>query len=256
MKYKYIGLITVRITSSRLPQKALIDIGGKKLIEHVIDRAKQSLGSVLKNVVVCTSTEPEDDILETIAKENGVDCFRGSLKDKIERWRDATAKFEGDYMVAIDGDDPFCDPELISLAVKQIEEKEIDIVTADNADYVCGGFTHAISLDTLNKICEMKASNDTEMTKPYLIESGKFNVGLLEVPAIFRNKNVRLTLDYPEDLEFFRKVFEEMKIVKNIIPLREILNFLDSRPDIVQINFGRQGDFVANQKRFEKLELK
>ena len=257
MKHKYVGLITVRTLSSRLPQKALIPIGKRKLIEHVIDRAKVSLESGnLAHVVVCTSTEPEDDILEKIALENGVDCFRGSLRDKIKRWRDAAEKFGADYIITIDGDDTFCDPELIVTAIKQLEEKSLDVITADTPDYVCGGFTHGISTKTLQKICEMKGTDDTEMTKPYLIESGLFKVGMLDVPPIFKDKNIRLTLDYPEDLEFFRRVFDEMPIDKNTIPLRKILEFLKSRPDLVAINFFRQGDFVKNQKTTEKLVLK
>ncbi len=256
MKKTFIGLITVRTSSSRLPQKALTMIGERKLIEHVIDRAKLSLAHGLKNIVLCTSTEPEDDVLETIAKENGIDVFRGSLKDKIERWKGAAEKFNADYVITIDGDDPFCDPELIKLAIEQIEEKGVDVITADNTDYVCGGFTHGISTKTLQAICEMKASNDTEMTKPYLIESGKFKVEMLEVPEVFKGKKVRLTLDYPEDLEFFRTVFDRMNMKRNTVPLREILDFLDKNPEIVEINYWRQGDFVANQKKSEKLELK
>jgi len=256
MKHKYIGLITVRTTSSRLPQKALIQIGNRRLVENVIDRAKLSLKNGLSNVVVCTSTDPSDDILEKIAKEEGVDCFRGSLRDKIERWLGAAEKFGADYIITIDGDDPFCDPELIKAAIDQLEEKNLDVITADNADYVCGGFTHGISTKTLRKICEMKGTDDTEMTKPYLLESGMFQTGLLEVDPIFRNSEVRLTLDYPEDLEFFRTVFEKMKMDKDIVPLRKILKFLGEHPEIVAINSFRMIDFRNNQKKSEKLELK
>ena len=226
MKHKYVGLITVRTSSSRLPQKTLIQIGNKRLIDHVIDRAKLSLKNGLSNVVVCTSTDTSDDILEKIAKEHGVDCFRGSLKDKIERWLGAAEKFGADYIITIDGDDPFCEPELIKSAIEQLEKKNLDVITADNADYVCGGFTHGISTKTLRKICEMKGTDDTEMTKPYLLESGMFKVGLLDVDPIFKNKHVRLTLDYPEDLEFFRTVFDKMDMKENTVPLRKILKFL------------------------------
>ncbi|MES2059975.1 MAG: hypothetical protein V4438_03015 [Patescibacteria group bacterium] len=255
-KHKYIGLITVRTSSSRLPQKALQSIGSRSLIEHVIDRAKLSLEKGLSNIVLCTSTEPADDVLEQIAKENNIDCFRGSNLDKIDRWRGAAEKFGADYAITIDGDDPFCDPELVELAINQIEESSPDVITADNSAYVCGGFTHGISTKTLQAICEMKASEDTEMTKPYLIESGKFSVAMLYVPEIFKGHKARLTLDYPEDLEFFRAVFQEMKMEKNIAPLRDILEFLNSHPEIMDINLFRQGDFVANQKKAEKLELK
>lgn len=256
MKNKYIGVITVRLSSSRLPQKALLPLAGKRVIDHVIERAKVSLNGGLSHIVVCTSIEPEDDSLEKIAQEHGVDCFRGSLSDKIDRWRGATEKFNADYIVTIDGDDLFCDPELITAAIAQIEKSSADVVTADTPEYACGAFTHAISTTAIKKICEVKDTTDTEMTKPYLIESGLFKVELLETDSVFKDPKVRLTLDYPEDYEFFKKVFEEMKMTSNTVPLRDILGFLNTRPDVVAINFSRQQDFAQNQKRLEKLELK
>lgn len=256
MKNTYIGVITVRLSSSRLPQKALLPLAGKRVIDHVIERAKVSLAKGLSHVVVCTSTESGDDALEQIAKEHGVDCFRGSLSDKIDRWRGAAEKFNADYIITIDGDDLFCDPELIAAAISQVEKNGADVVTADTPDYACGAFTHAIATKAIQKICEVKDTTDTEMTKPYLIESGLFKVELLDVDPVFKNPGVRLTLDYPEDYEFFKKVFEGMGMVENTVPLRDILVFLESHPDVIAINFARQQDFAQNQKRLEKLELK
>jgi spore coat polysaccharide biosynthesis protein SpsF len=256
MTTRAIGLITVRLSSSRLPQKALLPIGNKPLIEHVIRRAKENLKLGLEKVVICTSTETEDDVFESIAQAQGVDCYRGSLQDKIARWQGAAHHFNADVVVAIDADDPFCDPELIGLALKQLEESGADIVTADREGYVCGGFTHAMKSSVLDEICDLKDTTETEMTKPYLIESGRFKVEPLVVPELFKDSSVRLTLDYPEDLEFFRKLFEEMNIEENTVPLREILQYLQDHPKLKEINFFRQGDFLANQKKSEKLELK
>lgn len=256
MRNKYIGVITVRLSSSRLPQKALLPLAGKRVIDHVIIRAKEGLDKGLSHIVVCTSTESEDDVFKQIAREHGVDCFRGSLSDKIDRWRGAAEQFGADYIITIDGDDLFCDPELIATAIAQVEKNSADIVTADTPEYACGAFTHAISIKAIRKICEMKDTTDTEMTKPYLIKSGLFKVELLKTDSIFKNPKVRLTLDYLEDYEFFKRVFKELKMESNIIPLRDILRFLNTRPDIVAINFSCQQDFTRNQKRLEKLELK
>ena len=107
MKNTYIGVITVRLSSFRLPQKALLPLMGKRVIDHVIERAKISISKGLSRVVVCTSTEPNDDMFEQIAREHGVDCFRGSLSDKIDRWRGAAEKFGADYIITIDGDATF-----------------------------------------------------------------------------------------------------------------------------------------------------
>lgn len=254
---KYIGVISVRLMSSRLPQKALLPIGGRRVIEHVIDRAKVSLQSgLLHNIVVCTSTNPEDDILEIIARNEGVDYFRGSLEDKLDRWLKAAEYFGADGVVTLDGDDLFCDPELIALAVAQLEEHNLDVVTGDVGDFISGAFTHIIKTAVLRTICDTKGSVDTEMTKPYLLESNLFQVAELAVEPLFHNPEIRLTLDYPDDYLFFKRVFEQLPIDVNIKPLRKILEFLDKNPDIRKINIDRQAEFRQNQKNKESLILK
>lgn len=251
---KIFGFITARVASSRLPKKMLLPIKGRKVIEHIIDRAKTAKG--LDGIVLCTSVNPEDNPLVEIAKAENIPFFRGSLEDKIDRWHEAAKAFGADYIITIDADDLFFGPEMIEFAIKQIKENPADVITADHPDYVCGGFTHIISRKTLQKICETKDTIETEMTKPYITDTSKFKVDFLQVPEIFKIQGVRMTLDYPEDLEFFKKVFEEMKMEKNIKPLKEILEFLEKYPEIRGINIKKQGDFVANQKKLEKLKLK
>src|SRR3989344_4731410 len=120
------GFITARVNSSRLPEKCLLSIRGRRVIEHVIDRAKLIKG--LEQVVICTSVEPEDDILETIARGNNILCFRGSLKDKLQRYYDAAAKFGADYVVLLDADDLFCDPGINELAIRQMITEPCDFL--------------------------------------------------------------------------------------------------------------------------------
>ena len=105
MRKKSAIFITVRTTSSRLPQKALLKIRNQRVIEHVIDRAKLCKNANL--VVLCTTTNKEDDVLVDIAKRKKIKSFRGSEKDKLVRWRDAAREFKIDYFATFDGDDFF-----------------------------------------------------------------------------------------------------------------------------------------------------
>src|SRR3989344_6242640 len=124
-KPKFGLFLTVRTNSSRLPNKTLLKFRGKRSIEHVIDRVKKVKG--VDEIIMCTTTEPSDDILEQIAKKNKIKVFRGSLEDKVSRWLGAADKFNLDYFVTVDAaDDVFCDPELIDLAIKQMKQKAVD----------------------------------------------------------------------------------------------------------------------------------
>ena len=84
-----IGFITVRTSSTRLPNKCLLPLGDETVISHVVKRAI-SYGI---EPIICTSTDKSDDILEEISKELGVKCFRGSLVNKLKRWLDCAEHF-------------------------------------------------------------------------------------------------------------------------------------------------------------------
>lgn len=253
-KPKFGCFITARTSSTRLPQKMLLPIRGKKVIEHDIDRAKLAKG--IDVVVLCTSDRPEDDILEKIAKKQDINYFRGPLKDIIARWLGAATKFNLDYFVEFDGDDLFCDPGLLGLAVTQMLKKPCDMIRP-SADLVCGAAGYCISVSALKKIYDIKNTKNVDFWPVYFTDTGLFKVRDLKVEdPIFKNQNIRLTLDYPEDLDFFKKVFDELEINTNHVPLRRILKFLNQKPEIAKINFFRQQEFADNQKRKAKLVLK
>ncbi len=239
--------LTVRTGSSRLPQKTLLTIRGKRLIEHVIDRMK--LLKEVDEIILCTSTEPSDDTLEQVAREQGINVFRGSLHDKIARWLSAADKFNVDYFVTVDAaDDIFCDPELIDLAVRQMKQNPCDYLKIPD-DLVCGGAAPCISAVALKRALEIKDTNQVEDYTTYFTETGLFNVRDIVADPIFHNKNVRLTMDYKEDYDFFVRIFDELSMDTNNVPLRKILEFLNKNPGLVEINFFRHQDYLQNRKR-------
>ncbi|HEY4512251.1 MAG TPA: hypothetical protein VJH63_01165 [Candidatus Paceibacterota bacterium] len=251
---KILGFITARVDSSRLPGKMLLPIRGKSVIKHDIDRAKLIRG--LDGIVLCTSTRKEDNILERIATENGIDCFRGSFEDKLDRWSKAAEKFGADYIITLDGDDLFFGPELIELEIKQIKDENPDFLNIPRG-LVCGGSEFGIKVSALKKVCEIKDSKDTEMMWVYFTDTDLFEVVDFKVEdPIYWNDKVRLTLDYPEDLEFFKRVFDEFNTDANIILLRDIMKLLQEKPEIAKINFWRQQQFLDNQEKKIHLKIK
>ncbi len=246
--------ITVRTGSTRLPNKWDLKIRGRRTIEHIIDRTKLVRGA--ERIVLCTSTDPSDDILERIAKENGIDCFRGSLEDKLVRWQGAAKKFNVDYIITVDGDDPFFGVELLEESIAQMKAKPCDFLAVPEG-IACGGAEFCFSVEALNKVCDMKDTSDTEMMWVYFTKTGKFNVRDQDIPdRRYYSNTVRMTLDYIEDFNFFARVFDEFNTDTNTIPLLDIMALLEKKPEIAAINYFRQQEFLDNQKRKTKIVLK
>ena len=230
-------------------------IRGKAVIEHLIDRV-----GLVKNtglIVLCTSTEPEDDILETIARKHGMKFFRGSLKDVIARWVGAADEYKVDYFVEVDGDDVFTNPELIDSAIAQMRQQPCDLLKWPS-NLIAGFFSACLSVGALRRILKLKDTNDTGYWDFYFTENNLFDVRelLVENQAFF-NPNIRLTLDYQEDLDLFRKIFDEFNTDINNVPSKHIVDLLNKRPELAQINLFRQQQYLNNrEKNRSKLVLK
>jgi spore coat polysaccharide biosynthesis protein SpsF len=246
-------LITVRSGSTRLPGKALIPIyRDVPILEHIINRAKRS--KLADKIIVCTTLLEEDDKISKIAEKCRVHVFRGSVEDKLDRWKNAVDKYQIEYFATMDGDDPLCVPELIDKSLKQIISEDVDFI--ESAEVITGLFTYAIKSSALKKVCELKDSSKTEMMWTYFKDTGLFKMQQLkDIPVKLKRNDIRLTLDYPEDLELFKIIFTKISGEENI-DIERVIDLLNDNFEIRNINFHRQSDFLANQKANTILKLK
>jgi len=246
--------ITVRTGSTRLPNKCLLEINGKSNIEFLISRLKKSNKADL--IILCTTILPEDDVLCDIAKRNDIKFYRGSVKDKLSRWLGATKEFDVDFFVTADGDDLFCEPKLIDLAFKQYEESKVDFIEEKpGANVPTGAFTCGIKVEALEKVCEIKDTLDTEMISGYFKDSNLFKVEELKnIPKEYKIPDIRMTLDYEEDFEFFKNIIEYFG--NEEYDLLDILKYLDKNLEVIDINKHCQEKYLNNQKRITNVRIK
>ena len=244
--------ITVRTGSTRLPNKALIEIESIPTIVHLIRRMKKIKTD---HIILCTTTLKEDDILCNIAVDEKIDFFRGSVKDKLIRWKDAAEEFKIDFFVTADGDDLFCSEDLINLAFKQFFSNDSDFI--ESPEVICGAFSYGISFRALNKVCKIKKSVDTEMMWTYFKDTGLFDIeSLNNIPSEFIREDIRMTLDYHDDLVFFEKIFKHFYKKGNYnFDLYDIVEYLDKNKEIVAINSHLQEEWSNNQAMNTKLDL-
>ena len=231
MKVGY--LVTARLKSTRLPRKLLLEIKGKNVISHMIDRLK--LAKNIDEIIICTSTNDQDRPLGELAKENNVKCYFGSPDDVLVRLLGAADKFELDYILNITADCPFVDPFYADRIVEEYVESDADLIR--QFDLPHGVFSYGIKVDSLRKVVELKDSSDTEVWGRYFTDTGLFNVVDLDVNDKHHNRpGLRMTLDYPEDLEFFKAVFDVLYVENEVFSLTSILNLLDAHPEIIELN--------------------
>lgn len=226
-------LIIGRLKSTRLPKKLLLDIQGKSVIEHMIDRLK--LSRSVDSIILCSSTNPQDRPLKDIANNNNIEYFFGDPDDVLLRMFDAARQFNLDYILTITADCPFADPIYADKIVDKYLDTGADLIR--QFDLPHGAFSYGVSVNALEKVMEIKDSSDTEVWSRYFTDTGLFNVLDLDVEdKHHRRPGLRMTLDYPEDFDFFKKIFDSLYEKGKVFSLTDILTLLDNNPDIVKIN--------------------
>jgi len=240
------AIVIVRSSSSRLPNKALMTVKENyKAIDIVIQRAKKTN----LPVILATSIDPSDDVFEGVAKQNNIEIFRGSLLNKIKRWYDCFNKFKINNAILVDGDDLAFNYDVGKRALKKLKISDNELIQ-NPKDIVCGFFTYAINKDGLKKIFDIVNSDKTNTDVPTkFIEMAHLKTSYVDLEDHELNKEIRLTLDYQDDLDFFRKLYENVEITSNG---KDIIHFLDNNKKISQINFYRQKDYLENQKKFNE----
>ena len=113
-----------------------------------------------------------------------------------------------------------------------------------------GFFTYAISLDGISKLFKLvkNSDSDTDVITGYL-KLAQLKKGILKSKQSEKNKaNVRLTLDYEEDLEFYRQVYSK---ISYLAPGPEVVNAI-LKNHLEKINWHKNQDFLENQRRFNE----
>lgn len=235
---KIVCCVQVRMGSTRLPGKAMLSILGQPVIWHVINRLRYS--KLIDEIVISTSKNPLDDVIENFARSNGIHCYRGKENDLMDRLYQTARLFNADAIVRITADCPLIDPRVVDMVIQKFLENvgKIDYVSNTiKRTFPDGLDTEVISYEALQKAWqEVTDEFWREWVTMYFVENPqKFR--LMNVEYFQDLSKLRWTLDYIEDLEFIREVYRHLySDSKKIFYMEEILKLLEQHPEIAEIN--------------------
>ena len=235
------AFITVRTSSSRLPRKCLLPFGECNVIEHIIHRAIH----YQLDPIICTSIDPSDDILEEIARNEGVKVFRGSMLNKLKRWYDCCIYFDIDQFHTVDADDPFFDGDLMKKSMKLLEKGYDVVCPTESSSAGDASVGYSLTKNIIEKSLKfIEDEEDTEMMWYYLEKVKSLKKVVLPNPNNSPLK-VRLTLDYEEDYWLLESV---RKILGNLTTRQAIDELFLKNPDLHKINWFRNEEWKLGQK--------
>ncbi|MGA9115784.1 MAG: glycosyltransferase family protein [Bacteroidota bacterium] len=251
-------VVQARTGSSRLPGKVLLPVAGRPLLERMLERLQAVKTRI--DIVVATTTEPADDPVRYLCGELGVPCFSGHPLDLLDRHYRAALRTGAEAVAKIPSDCPLVDPAVVDRVLGYFLEhaSEYDYVSnLHPATYPDGNdveVMHTAALETAWR--EAERPLEREHTTPFFWEHPeRFRIGNVTWESgLDYSMTHRWTVDYPEDYEFIRRVYDELRTPgRPVFGMGDILDLLERKPGIAATNSMHAG---VNWYRHHLHELK
>ncbi len=226
--------------SSRLPGKVMFPLSHKPLILRMFERV--AFSNYAGKIVIAVTDHHEDNELFKLCKQNNIEVYRGNSLDLLDRHFQVAKLFDADAVVKIPSDCPLIDPEIIDKVILYYinNRNKYDFVSnLHPPSYPDGNDVEVMSFECLETAwLNAKKEFEREHTTPYIWENpDKFRIGnVVWETGLDYSMTHRFTIDYKEDYEFVKRVYDELYEKNNSFNLNDILNLLEQKPDIKKIN--------------------
>ncbi|MFC4313401.1 aminotransferase class III-fold pyridoxal phosphate-dependent enzyme [Steroidobacter flavus] len=203
---KTVAVVQARMGSTRFPDKVMRRIRGVPMIELLLARLK--LATRIDEIVIATSVDPRNQVLEDHVRQLGHEVYRGSEDDVLDRFYQAVKAHRPDLVVRITGDCPLVDPQLVDQVIEAAIESGCDYASnVEPATYPDGLDIEVFSFAALETAWrDAKQTVEREHVTPYIRKSERFRRHNVANEQDYSER--RWTVDEPEDFAVIRAVFD------------------------------------------------
>jgi len=232
---KVVAVLQARTGSTRLPKKAIKPLLGEPMLARMLERVKRS--KMLETIVVATTDKPDDDVLEQLARECNVHCFRGDEQDVLDRFYKAAKEIGADIVVRLTGDCPLHDPLVIDEVVEHFLATACDY-THTHSNYPEGLDTEIFPFAVLERAWkEAILHSEREHVTPYI----RNHPELFHIDEAWRkgeqdNSCMHWSVDTEQDFNFVTKIFEKLYPTNPSFNKDDVLMLLVQHPEFMEIN--------------------
>lgn len=221
-------ILQARLGSTRLPGKASMEIMGQPMLYYTVASLKQAPG--VDRVVLAIPDNPKDDELVVWAEEWGIDCFRGSEPNVLERFFWAGLVYRDEYYFRATGDNPVLDCENPGRLLQLLKETGCDY--AAEKGMPLGSAVEAFTFDALDRCYSLaKSEEDREHVTLFMKRKENrdtFDVRFPDAPEEYRYPGLRLTVDFQEDFDRAAEIIGNL-YGDGIPPFGKIIEFAHER---------------------------
>lgn len=248
------AIIQARTSSTRLHGKVLKELpyhSGVTVLHQVIRRLKKS--NKIKEIIIATTTDEEDDAIVKVSDAETVKWFRGSKEDVLSRYYLAAKENSLDVIVRITSDCPCIDPEIVDMVISEHMETKADYTS----NHLIRTFPHGLDTEVLTfealerASCEATHDFEREHVCPYIHKTNAdlFKIIVVEAPSELHAPDIRITLDTEDDYALLCAVFDYLYHDHEMFKTKDIIDLFMKKPWLKLIN-----KKVVQKKIFNSLE--
>lgn len=232
-KRRLVAALACRARGSRLYGKPLqpLDIKTEyNILDFIIDglKARHEIDEIVLGIAEGT----ENLVFKDIAQRHGINHIIGSEKDVLMRLIQCGRAGHATDVFRITTECPFLAWELLAPAWQAHVEKSNDITVTD---YMAEGMNFEIYTQESLERSHAKGGDyeRSEFCSAYpRRHPDEFKIEIIVPEKNDQRLDLRLTVDYPEDLVVCRKVYEALKDRAPHISIHDIITFLDANPHL------------------------
>lgn len=236
-----VAIIQARMGSTRFPGKILRDLAGRTVLAHVLGRARAIPGV---DEVCCAVSDREDsDPVAREAARVGAVVVRGHEHDVLGRYVLAARRCRADVIMRITSDCPLLDPRVSHFVLARFQECDADYCSnVDPRSWPRGLDTEVFSRDVLEDAAETATDpSEREHVTSWIRRHEALRRCNVECDQ-GNFSGFRWTLDYPDDLDFLRRVYEHLPSGLDIARFEHVLAVVSKHPEITSINAGHASE--------------
>ena len=227
MEIKTILITQVRTGSTRLPGKVLMEVNNTPLLKIHLDRLSKSKN--VDKIIVATTMNEEDDVIEKIGKEWGYEVYRGSENDVLDRFYQAVKNLKPNWVVRVTSDCPLIDPQLIDkvVAITKAEDKDYGANVIDET-FPDGQDVEVFKFSALEKAWnEANKLSEREHVTPFIRNNSNLKNGNIFSAISYKNNTdyskIRMTVDEQPDFDLINKIIKELGLDRSWLEYTEYI---------------------------------
>lgn len=244
-------IIQARTGSTRMPEKVIQPFYQEQTILDLLLEKIKKLNLLL---VLATTVNPSDDRICLLAENHGVNVFRGSENDVLDRFIQAGRTHGFTKIIRVCADNPFLDFNGLQELAEQFKASQADYLgfqLEGNRPSILthfGFWAEAVSLAALEKagsLTDEKLYHE-HVTNFIYGNPDLFNVEFLKADELVYSRNdIRMTLDTGEDFLIQKQIYGALIKENPNFGIREIVQYLDRHPEMLEV---MKSEIQKNQK--------